>query len=112
VTVDLVSKQVVRDAFAIIRKAGTVVVTALANPELLVEVPSLELTLYEKRLVGSLFGSGNPHHDIRRLIDLYMKGQIKLDELITNRYSLQDVNSGYDDLLAGKNIRGILEISH
>ncbi len=112
VTVGLIDKKVVSDAFKLVRKAGTVVVTALANPELTLDIPSLELTLYEKRLVGSLFGSGNPHHDIRKIVDLYMKGQIKLDELITSRYPLEDVNQGYDDMLAGKNIRGILDIAH
>lgn len=112
VTVGLVSKKVVSDAFTMIRKGGAVVVTAVANPSLMLEIPSFELTLYEKRLVGSLFGSGNPHHDIRKIIDLYMKGQIRLDELITRRYPLDQVNIGYDDMLAGKNIRGLLEISH
>jgi S-(hydroxymethyl)glutathione dehydrogenase/alcohol dehydrogenase len=112
VTVDLVKPLVIEQAFRSIRKAGTVVVTALSNPATQVSVPSLELTLYEKRLVGSLFGSGSPHEEIRRLIRLHESGQLKLEELITNRYSLEDVNKGYDDMLEGKNIRGILEISH
>jgi S-(hydroxymethyl)glutathione dehydrogenase/alcohol dehydrogenase len=112
VTVDLTTAQVVSEAFALVRKAGTVVVTALANPATNLAIPSLELTLYEKRLVGSLFGSGSPHEDIRKLIKLYQAGQIRLEELITTRYPLEGVNQGYDDLLAGKNIRGILEIAH
>jgi alcohol dehydrogenase (nicotinoprotein) len=112
VTVGLVEPQVITDAFAIIRKAGNIVVTALANPQTELAIPSLELTLYEKRLVGSLFGSGSPHQDIRKMIKLYQTGQLHLDELITARYPLESVNQGYDDLLAGKNIRGILEISH
>jgi alcohol dehydrogenase (nicotinoprotein) len=112
VTVGLVGPQVVTEAFAIIRKAGTVVVTALANPQTMLNIPSLELTLYEKRLVGSLFGSGSPHQDIRKMIALYQSGQLHLDELITSRYPLEDVNQGYDDLLAGINIRGILDIDH
>jgi Zn-dependent alcohol dehydrogenase len=41
-----------------------------------------------------------------------MRGRIKLDELITRRYPLEEVNQGYDDMLAGLNIRGLLEISH
>lgn len=112
ITVGLVGKQVVLDAFAMIRKGGVVVVTAVSNPSLMLEVPGFELTLYQKRLIGSLFGSGNPHQDIRKIIRLYQRGQIKLDELITSRYSLEDVNVGYDDLNAGKNIRGLLEIAH
>ncbi|MEQ8718277.1 MAG: NDMA-dependent alcohol dehydrogenase [Acidimicrobiales bacterium] len=112
VTVGIVEPGVVSEAFRVIRKAGTVVVTALANPETRLEIPSLELTLYEKRLVGSLFGSGNPHQDIRTVIRLWQSGNLKLEELITNRYPLEDVNKGYDDLLAGINIRGILDIAH
>jgi S-(hydroxymethyl)glutathione dehydrogenase/alcohol dehydrogenase len=112
VTVDLVQAQVVSEAFSLVRKAGTVVVTALANPSTQLAIPSLELTLYEKQLVGSLFGSGSPHEDIRKMIKLYQSGQLHLDELITSRYPLEGVNQGYDDLLAGKNIRGILEIAH
>ena len=112
VTVGLVTPEVVSDAFALVRKAGTVVVTALANPDTKLAIPSLELTLYEKRLVGSLFGSGSPHLDIKKIVTLYQKGQLRLDELITSRYPLEDVNQGYDDLLAGKNIRGVLTIDH
>jgi len=112
ITVGLVDKQVVSDAFSMIRKGGVVVVTAVANPDLLIEIPSFELTLYQKRITGSLFGSGNPHRDIRKIIELYDRGQIKLDELITRRYSLDDVNTGYDDMLAGLNVRGVLEIAH
>ena len=112
ITVGLVDKKVVSDAFSMIRKGGVVVVTAVANPELMIEIPSFELTLYQKRLIGSLFGSGNPHNDIRKIVDLYMRGRIKLDELITRRYPLEEVNQGYDDMLAGLNIRGLLEISH
>jgi Zn-dependent alcohol dehydrogenase len=46
------------------------------------------------------------------MINFYRSGHLHLDELITSRYPLEDVNQGYDDLLAGKNIRGILDIAH
>ncbi|MDT7556611.1 MAG: hypothetical protein QOI68_1081, partial [Pseudonocardiales bacterium] len=47
-----------------------------------------------------------------RLLDLYRTGDLKLDELITTRYTLEDVNTGYDDLLAGKNVRGLIVHQH
>ena len=50
----------------------------------------------------------NPQYDIVRLLRLYDAGQLKLDELITNTYSLEDVNKGYQDLRDGKNIRGVI----
>lgn len=43
-----------------------------------------------------------------RLLRLYDAGQLKLDELVTTRYRLEDVNQGYQDLRDGKNIRGII----
>ncbi len=66
------------------------------------------LTLFEKTIKGSLFGSGNPQRDIAKMIDLYQAGQLKLDELVTAQYSLDQVNQGYADLVAGKNIRGVV----
>jgi S-(hydroxymethyl)glutathione dehydrogenase/alcohol dehydrogenase len=46
--------------------------------------------------------------DIKNILSLYKDGQFKLDELITQTYSLDDINQGYDDLAAGQNIRGVI----
>jgi alcohol dehydrogenase (nicotinoprotein) len=109
VTVDVVTSQVVTSAFHAIRKAGTVVVTGLADPtKNTIELPGALLTLFEKRIQGSLFGSGDPFADIPRMIELYQSGDLKLDELITQTYSLDEINQGYQDLLDGKNIRGVI----
>ncbi|MPY86230.1 MAG: alcohol dehydrogenase [Actinophytocola sp.] len=67
-----------------------------------------ELTLYEKTIRGALFGSSNPRHDIPRYLEMYQTGQLKLDELVTKEYVLEDINAGYADLLAGRNLRGII----
>jgi S-(hydroxymethyl)glutathione dehydrogenase/alcohol dehydrogenase len=58
--------------------------------------------------MGTLYGASNPQVEIPRVLWLYKHGQIKLDELITRRYRLDQVNEGYADMLAGKNIRGVL----
>ena len=68
----------------------------------------LDLTLMEKQVVGSLFGSGNPRADIPKLLGLYREGQLDLDGLVTKTYPLDGVNEGYEDMRAGKNIRGVL----
>jgi alcohol dehydrogenase (nicotinoprotein) len=109
VTVDVVTSEVVTSAFHAIRKAGTVVVTGLSDPtKNTIEIPGALLTLFEKRIQGSLFGSGDPFHDIPRMIELYRSGDLKLDELITQTYTLDQLNEGYQDLLDGKNIRGVI----
>lgn len=109
VTVGVVDEDVVTAAFNAIGKGGTVVLVGLANPEkLTVHVSGCEMTLFEKTIKGTLFGSANPQYDIVRLLRLYDAGQLKLDELITRRYTLEQVNEGYQDLRDGKLIRGII----
>ncbi len=84
------------------------VVTALSHADTDVSVNARELTLYQKRIQGSIFGDSNPLTDIPLMLDLYRSGRLQLDELITNRYRLEDINQGYADLLAGHNVRGII----
>lgn len=109
ITVGTVDEDVVTQAVDIIGKGGTVVITALADPaKLTVHVSGGLLTLFEKTIKGTLFGSANPQYDIVRLLRLYDAGQLKLDELVTTRYTLEQVNEGYQDLRDGKNIRGVI----
>jgi S-(hydroxymethyl)glutathione dehydrogenase/alcohol dehydrogenase len=109
ITVGVVDAKVVGDAVGTIRKGGTVVITGLADPtKTNVELNSSMLTLFEKTVKGSLFGSGDPFHDIPLMVQLYQSGDLKLDELITSTYTLDQVNEGYQDLEDGKNIRGVI----
>ncbi len=105
----VVTEEVISSAFAAIRKRGTVVITGLAGPgKKTIQLPSFELTLFEKRIQGALFGGGNPFDEIPRLLELYKAGRLKLDELVTTRYTLDEVNQGYRDMLDGRNVRGLL----
>lgn len=96
-------------SLAMTAKRGTVVVTNLHNAtETQVEMSALDLVLMEKRVVGSLFGTANPRLDIPRLLGLYRSGNLKLDELATRTYKLDDINTGYDDMRQGRNLRGVI----
>jgi S-(hydroxymethyl)glutathione dehydrogenase/alcohol dehydrogenase len=64
--------------------------------------------MWSKRVQGSLYGQVNPFEDIPRLLHLFMTGSLKLEESITRRYSLHQIQDGYRDLVAGTNIRGLL----
>ncbi len=90
-------------------KGGTIVVTGIA-PMTQTEssVNLFELAMWNKEIKGTIFGSLNPRADIPRLLDLYRGGQLKLDELITNRYSLEEINDGYQAMRDGTNIRGVV----
>jgi S-(hydroxymethyl)glutathione dehydrogenase/alcohol dehydrogenase len=97
------------DALAITAKRGRVVVTNIHPAiETTANISLLDLTLMEKQVIGSLFGSANPRADIPRLLELSRNGQFDLDAMVTQTYGLDGVNQGYDDMKAGKNIRGVL----
>ncbi len=109
VTVGVTTGEHVSQAFSSIRKAGTVVVTGLGNiQDVGLPISIGELTLFAKEIKGAMFGDSNPHTDILRMLRLYQEGNLKLDELVTKRYTLDEINQGYEDMHAGKNIRGVI----
>ena len=109
VTIGVTKGEHVGQAFAATRKAGTVVVTGLGDiTEVGIPVSVGELTLFQKRIQGSLFGASSPSSDILKQAQMYRDGRLKLDELVTTTYSLDEVAKGYEDMHAGKNIRGVI----
>jgi Zn-dependent alcohol dehydrogenase len=110
ITVDLHTAEITDQALEIIGKVGTVVVTATGHhAEKQIVINAQPLKGYQQRIQGVMFGNCNPLADIPRLISQYRRGLLKLDELITRRYSLDDINDGFDDLISGRNIRGVIQ---
>jgi S-(hydroxymethyl)glutathione dehydrogenase/alcohol dehydrogenase len=108
-TMGVGSGAVLGEALALAAKRGRVVVTNIHPAmELSANVSLLDMTLMEKQVVGSLFGSGNPRADIPKLIGLYREGQIDLDGLVTNTYTLDGVNDGYQAMRDGEAIRSVM----
>ncbi len=91
------------------RKGGAVVVTGLARQDTVASIPTFGFVMQEKRLIGSLYGSGSPASDIPELVSLYQAGKLKLSELVTHRYQLNQVNEALDSLASGTDARGIIE---
>jgi len=67
-----------------------------------------ELAMWNKEIKGTIFGSLNPRADIPKLLNLYRDGQLKLDELITKRYKIDEAPQAFADLESGKNARGVI----
>lgn len=110
ITTSLISGEQVNDAFRAIRKAGTVAVTAQGSPfETGMPINLFELSMFQKRIQGVLYGMSSPRQAIPALLNLYVAGYLKLDEMITSRYSLDQINQGYADMHAGRNIRGVID---
>jgi S-(hydroxymethyl)glutathione dehydrogenase/alcohol dehydrogenase len=109
VTVGVLDGSHLGQAFAAIRKGGTVVATAAA-PATAEGIPVnlLEMTMFQKRIQGAIYGMGSPAREIPRLAGLYQTGALKLDELVTRTYSLDQINEAFADMHAGRNIRGVI----
>ncbi|MFQ5558370.1 MAG: NDMA-dependent alcohol dehydrogenase [Acidimicrobiales bacterium] len=91
------------------RKGGTMVVTGIGPLEQMdAQLNLFDFTLMNKQLRGVIFGSTSPREEVPRLLGMYQAGQLKLDEMITNTYGLDDVNQGYQDMRDNKNIRGVI----
>ena len=67
---------------------------------------------YGRKIQGSIYGGCSPLVDVPLLIGLYEAGDLKLEELITRRYALDEINQGYADMLDGKNVRGVIIHEH
>jgi NDMA-dependent alcohol dehydrogenase len=108
-TPGLVPGEMLEPALSIIAKDGTLVVTGLASMMARdVKLDLFNLAMYNKQIRGTIFGSGSPRAEIPRLLEEYRRGNLKLDELVTREYSLDDINQGYEDMRNGKNIRGVI----
>lgn len=103
------SPQTIAQAFRATAKLGVVVVIGLTPASVkALPVSPLELVLGQKTVVGTIYGSSNARVEIPNLLNLYKQRKIKLDELVTKTYTLEQINQGYADMMAGKNIRGVL----
>ncbi|TFV59959.1 NDMA-dependent alcohol dehydrogenase [Mycobacterium sp. PS03-16] len=112
-TVGLVEGPMIGEALDIIRKGGAVVLTGIAAmADVTPTLPMAMFTLFQKRLLGSLYGEANPRADIPRLLSLYREGKLLLDETVTHEYKLGEINEAYDDMLAGRIIRGVVVHDH
>ncbi|MEU5406773.1 NDMA-dependent alcohol dehydrogenase [Nocardia asteroides] len=93
-------------------KAGTCVLAAMGHlTENAATVNLAMLALLQKNLQGALFGGGNPHYDIPRLLSLYQVGRLNLDDMVTRTYRLDQINDGYRDMLEGRTIRGVIRFT-
>ncbi len=91
-------------------KDGRIVATAIApHDQNEVSLNLFNFAMFNQALLGTVFGSCSPRVQIPNLIRLYEAGLLEVDELVTQEYSLDQVQNGYDDLAAGTNIRGVVK---
>jgi NDMA-dependent alcohol dehydrogenase len=112
ITIGVVTSAHVADGFAAIRKGGVVVVTGMGKKtEVGIPVSLFELTMYQKRIQGALYGMMAPSKDVPRLLALNRTGHLKLGEIVSRTYTLDQINEGYADMHGGEVIRGVIDFT-
>lgn len=110
-TSGLVPNDLLGRGYNALRKAGTLVVTGLSRMDDSGVIPGLNavtLVGMQRRIQGALYGMGSPREVMPLLLSMYRAGNLKLDQLVTRRYSLDEINKVSSDLRAGVNIRGVI----
>ena len=98
----------IQQAYESIRKGGTAVVVGVSKMTDTVTLGAFLMPFQEKVLTGSMYGSARPRVDFPRLLNLYKQNRLKLDELVTATYSIDDINRAFDDMQNGVNARGVI----
>lgn len=97
-------------AFAMAKRGGTAVVVGMIPVTQMVSVPGAAF-LGEKGIIGSFYGSTRQTHDMPWLMELYRQGRLKIDELITKRWELGQINEAYAALKNGEVNRSVIMFS-
>ena len=74
------------------------------------ETIEMDMNLFEwdKIYINPLYGKSKPEQDFPKLLELYQRGLLKLDELVTTTYSIENLQQVFDDMLAGRNAKGVI----
>jgi len=94
--------------YMMVRKGGTAVMIGVPKFDAMASFPAATMFMEEKAILGSAYGSGSPKTDIPRLIKLYQRKKLKLDELVTHTYSIDEAPKAFEDLENGVNARGVI----
>jgi S-(hydroxymethyl)glutathione dehydrogenase / alcohol dehydrogenase len=98
----------IEQAWQATARGGNTVVIGLPSTGSTATIDAAAIAPSEKRLMGSLYGSARTFNDFPRMVDLYLSGQLKLDELISKRYDVAEANEAFRALAAGEVARGLI----
>lgn len=107
--VGVASGELVGESFALLGRRGRLVVTAGSTSGSMA-IPPQSLIRGEAEIVGCLYGGASPRRTTTEVLDRYLEGEYPLDELITERYALAEVNEAYENLLGGRDVHSVLEL--
>jgi Zn-dependent alcohol dehydrogenase len=97
-------------AFLSTRPRGAAVLIGIPHADAVLSLPAQQIPRSERRVLGSLYGSARPERDFPALLDLYLRGRLPLDRLISGRVPLDAVEQAFDDLRTATALRTVLEL--
>jgi S-(hydroxymethyl)glutathione dehydrogenase / alcohol dehydrogenase len=98
-------------AFLSTRPRGAAVLIGIPRDDAILSLPALSIPRMERRVLGSLYGSSRPERDFVTILDLYRRGILPLDRLISHRLSLGELDRGFELLRSGEALRVVLDLS-
>ncbi len=102
------SSEVQEAAFEAVRPGGKLILVGLSAMGTRTNFPGSVITRQEKTILGSYYGSCDPHRDFPLYCEMYLRGELDLDRLVSKTYRLEEINTAYKDMLKGKAARGLI----
>jgi Zn-dependent alcohol dehydrogenase len=100
--------EVLAQAYAATRRGGSTITVGLPHPDRMLTIPAVSLASEERTLRGSYLGSSVPRRDVPRFIEHYREGRLPVEQLLTHRLALEEINEGFDRLARGEAVRQVV----
>jgi NDMA-dependent alcohol dehydrogenase len=102
-------QQTIEQTITMARRGGQAILVGVPRMDVMVTLPAfLGIVLQEKTIKGCWYGSSNVHKDVPKLVELYQRGELKLDELISREIPLEDVNEALEAMKSGELARSVI----
>jgi len=101
-------KPTIQQAVGMAAKGGAAVLVGVLAVTETVELSAADITLQEKRILGSFMGSNAFRRDMPQYVDYYLDGRLRLDEMISKRIPLEEINPAFDAMKAGEVARSVI----
>jgi Zn-dependent alcohol dehydrogenase len=98
-------------AFLSTRPRGAAVLIGIPRADAVLQLPALSIPRMERRVLGSIYGSARPERDFPLTLDLYRRGRLPLDRLISHRLPLAEIGRAFELLRSGEAIRAVLTLN-
>jgi alcohol dehydrogenase len=98
-------------AFLSTRAHGAAVLIGIPSADAVLPLPAVTIPRLERRVLGSVYGSSRPERDFPLTLDLYRRGRLPLDRLVTHRLPLDEVARAFELMRSGEAVRVVLDLA-